>query len=676
MLLRNTLRIVRKAEIIIYQNSQINTSYVRLFASNKNDGSCKPPPRRSDECTTGAPRRSIKNCKPETPLPPTPTRECKNPLQAPVPPRVDTRTSDCKIPPYPECEAGSRTSTHSAQDCGKSHMMKECPQPECPYDDSSRQKKYTKHLFGGVLFLLASLAAIYYIGMNKRRDSPPPSVVKVPSKKQKKVRRIPRIPLSSADIPNEIPYLLIGGGTASFSAFRAIKSIDPTAKVLVITNDGFYPYMRPPLSKEMWFNEDPVSTKQLQFKQWNGTERSIFYEPEDFYAQCKGLKEQANGGVAVARGWSIKKLDVYERKAYLDDGYEIHYDKCLLATGSIPRNLDLFENAPKNIREKEIYDFEEIDEVIKDGAKSIVVIGGSFLGSELACALARRGRKNQMRVHQIYRESGNMAKILPEYLSQWTTERVKDEGVNVINNTEVEDVNIERNTLILTLNNGEKVKAQQVIVAIGVDPNTELAEESGLEIDEDFGGYLVNAELMARSHLWIAGDCTCFYDTQLGRRRVEHHDHAVVSGRLAGENMTGAGKPYWHQSMFWSDLGPDVGYEAIGIVDAALPTVGVFAKATDKDTPKAVVTATDEGNRAKMEARAPPVQPAKKPPTAPKDGEDYGKGVIFYLRDDIVVGIVLWNVFNRMSVARQVLKDGKKYKDLNEVAKLFNIHEE
>lgn len=74
----------------------------------------------------------------------------------------------------------------------------------------------------------------------------------------------------------------------------------------------------------------------------------------------------------------------------------------------------------------------------------------------------------------------------------------------------------------------------------------------------------------------------------MGRRRVEHHDHAVVSGRLAGENMTGAQKPYLHQSMFWSDLGPDVGYEAIGIVDSSLPTVGVFAKATSKDAPKAI----------------------------------------------------------------------------------------
>ena len=92
--------------------------------------------------------------------------------------------------------------------------------------------------------------------------------------------------------------------------------------------------------------------------------------------------------------------------------------------------------------------------------------------------------------------------------------------------------------------------------------------------------------------------------------QVEHHDHAVVSGRLAGENMTGANKEYTHQSMFWSDLGPDVGYEAIGIVDSTLPTVGVFAKATPKDTPKAVVTETGEGIRSVTEASAAVVKPS------------------------------------------------------------------
>lgn len=66
--------------------------------------------------------------------------------------------------------------------------------------------------------------------------------------------------------------------------------------------------------------------------------------------------------------------------------------------------------------------------------------------------------------------------------------------------------------------------------------------------------------------------------------------------------MVGAAKPYWHQSMFWSDLGPEVGYEAIGIVDASLPTVGVFAKKTDKDTPEAVVAATGDNIRSQTEA--------------------------------------------------------------------------
>jgi programmed cell death 8 (apoptosis-inducing factor) len=198
----------------------------------------------------------------------------------------------------------------------------------------------------------------------------------------------------------------------------------------------------------------------------------------------------------------------------------------------------------------------------------------------------------------------------------------------------------------------------------------------------------VNAELEARSNLWVAGDAACFFDVKLGRRRVEHHDHAVVSGRLAGENMTGARKPYWHQSMFWSDLGPDVGYEAIGIVDSSLPTVGVFAKATQADTPQAVVEATGESLRSETEQNAPAEAAVQAQAQAvshkpepnmgdlrdPKPGEDCGKGVIFYLRNDTVVGILLWNVFNKMPIARRVLKEGKKFDDLSEVAKLFNIH--
>jgi len=80
-----------------------------------------------------------------------------------------------------------------------------------------------------------------------------------------------------------------------------------------------------------------------------------------------------------------------------------------------------------------------------------------------------------------------------------------------------------------------------VIIAIGVKPNTDFAEISNLEIEPKLGGFFANAELEVRNDIWVAGDAACFYDVKLGRRRVAHHDHAVTSGKLAGENMTGAG---------------------------------------------------------------------------------------------------------------------------------------
>ncbi|NXI76253.1 AIFM1 factor, partial [Rhipidura dahli] len=108
-----------------------------------------------------------------------------------------------------------------------------------------------------------------------------------------------------------------------------------------------------------------------------------------------------------------------------------------------------------------------------------------------------------------------------------------------------------------------------------------------------------------------------------------------------------------------SDLGPNVGYEAIGLVDSSLPTVGVFAKATAKDTPKSATEQSGTGIRSESEteAEASEVQISESSsptPQVPQQGEDYGKGVIFYLRDKVVVGIVLWNIFNRMPIARKV----------------------
>lgn len=112
--------------------------------------------------------------------------------------------------------------------------------------------------------------------------------------------------------------------------------------------------------------------------------------------------------------------------------------------------------------------------------------------------------------------------------------------------------------------------------------------------------------------------------------------------------------------MFWSDLGPNVSYEAIGIVDSDLPTVGVFAKADESDTPKKSSGECDESdNQQEKKENKGDKQPKDKEKKQTQSNDldpdnDYGKGVVFYLCEGRVVGIVLWNVLNRISIAREV----------------------
>lgn len=124
--------------------------------------------------------------------------------------------------------------------------------------------------------------------------------------------------------------------------------------------------------------------------------------------------------------------------------------------------------------------------------------------------------------------------------------------------------------------------------------------------------------------------------------------------------------------MFWSDLGPKVGYEAIGIIDSTLPTVSVFAKLNTDESKSDKDAAKDNINSTVTTKPTESTKTADAKST--KDLDDFGKGIVFYLKDDKIVGIVLWNVFNRINTARAVISYEKRFDDLNEVAKLFDIH--
>lgn len=568
------------------------------------------------------------------------------------------------------CKSGSsRNSSSSSINCSKTNAKKDdCDNDETPPPNPNNSKLLLALLAaGGIAGLLYWMSR----GDKKNLSSGEGASIIAGNISQK-------IPASSADLPKHVPYLLIGGGTASFSAFRAIKSHDPKAKVLVISNEYHKPYMRPPLSKELWYNADTGSGKQdFRFKQWNGAERSLFYEPDEFYMDPAKLLEMSNGGVAVAHGYTVKRIDPCDQEVTLTDGTKITYDKCLIATGCTPKNIQVFASAPKNIQDRITQfrgpvEFEDLKK-IADTKKSITVVGSGFLGSELACAISNYGKSKGLKVNQIFHENGNMAKVIPEYLSKWTTNCVQKQGVCVIPEVQIIDVSSAHNNIKLTLSNGQSVLTDHVVVCAGCEPNTQLGTDSGLEINNSFGGFVVNAELEARRNLFVAGDVACFYDPLLGRRRVEHHDHSVVSGRLAGENMSGQKKPYKHQSMFWSDLGPEVGYEGIGLIDSSLPTVGVFAKVSEKlKRDKDVSQTKEQPDKSEKDSSISPPQTDKSDSTNEED--DYGKGVIFYLKNDKIVGVLLWNIFNRISLARQIINENKKYEDLNEVAKLFEIH--
>nr|CAD7205446.1 unnamed protein product [Timema douglasi] len=356
----------------------------------------------------------------------------------------------------------------------KPHMMKDCSKRLIPPERVPPPKRtYTSLIALGMVALLSGLYALYYFDeSNKKQPSP---VTVAPARR--KLTKKERIPATSAEIPNEVPYLLIGGGTASFSASKAIRESDPKAKILIVSYEPHFPYVRTPLSKELWLNNDPESRHKLMYQQSNGTEKSLFFEEDDYFVGCKELASLDDGGIAVARGWEIIKIDVYEKRAYLEDNKVIHYDKCLIATGATPKSLPVFD-AHKNITKEKVMtyrgigDFEHLEDLISNGIKSVVIVGGNFLGSELACALARKTREKGLKVtnyhyhkgqsvyvpvHQIVREHGNMGKVLPKYLSRWTTERVRKEGVNVILNSEVEAVAIDHESLVLTLNSGNKL---------------------------------------------------------------------------------------------------------------------------------------------------------------------------------------------------------------------------
>jgi NADPH-dependent 2,4-dienoyl-CoA reductase/sulfur reductase-like enzyme len=378
-----------------------------------------------------------------------------------------------------------------------------------------------------------------------------------------------------------IRYLVVGGGLTGDAACRGILEIDPDPGAIMLVSAEFHPpYARPPLSKALW----------------KGTAESTIW------------RLTANLGIHERLGRQIVGLDLDAHTATDDRGESYAYEKVLLATGGRPRRLPFV--AEDVIYFRTLDDYHRLRKLAKARAR-FAVVGGGFIGSEIAAALALDGAP----VTMVFPERALGARIFPPGLSAALDDYYREHGVEVLAGASVTGVERLGDVKRLTLEDGSAVEVDAVVAGLGIEPNVELAANAGLPVGN---GIVVDAlgRVGGRDDVFAAGDVAAFPSPVLGGTiRVEHEDHAKSHGRRVGANMAGAAEPYDHLPFFYSDLF-DVGYEAVGALDSRLDML---------------VELGDVGD----------------------------KGVVYYLDGERRPrGVLLWNQFGRVDDARALIRDG------------------
>ncbi len=332
-------------------------------------------------------------------------------------------------------------------------------------------------------------------------------------------------------------YLIVGGGLTADAACKGIRERDHDGRILVVGDEPHPPYLRPPLSKELWKGDEESTI-------WRGT---------------------AELGVELRLGRRIVALDLEGREARDDKGETYGYEKLLLATGGRPRRLPFGGDAVIYFRTLD--DYRSLRALANTGAR-FCVIGGGFIGSEIAAALAL----NDCPVTMVFPEAGIGARVFPEELSTALNDYYRSHGVEVLTGASVMAIERHGTRTQVMLGHGRPLEADVVVAGIGIVPNAELAVDAGLPVTN---GIVVDAYgcVRGREDVFAAGDVAYFPVAALATNmRVEHEDHAKSHGRQVGANMAGAGAPYEHLPFFYSDLF-DLGYEAVGELDSRLETV-------------------------------------------------------------------------------------------------------
>ncbi|MFL5262926.1 MAG: NAD(P)/FAD-dependent oxidoreductase [Anaeromyxobacteraceae bacterium] len=373
-------------------------------------------------------------------------------------------------------------------------------------------------------------------------------------------------------------YVIVGGGMTGHAAAKGIRELDGEGTIALLSEEPDRPYARPPLSKKLWTSADP--------------EESIWLETVP--------------GVELRLGRRVAAVDRAAREVVDDAGVRVRYEKLLLAVGGSARRLRFADERVLAFRT--VRDYRRLRGAVDAGTRRVAVVGGGFIGSEIAAALAGRG----VAVTMIFPEAGLCARAFPGDLSAFVTRYYTEKGVTVLAGDGVADVTAAGAGLVVRTTGGREVGADLVLAGIGIDPNVDLAARAGLAVEN---GIEVDERLRTSDPaIWAAGDVAHFPSRALGKKvRVEHEDAALSQGRFAGRSMAGDTATYDHLPFFYSDLF-DLGYEAVGELDARHQIVADWR-------------------------------------------EPFRQGVVYYLDGGRVRGVLLWNTWGQVDAARALVAE-------------------
>lgn len=371
---------------------------------------------------------------------------------------------------------------------------------------------------------------------------------------------------------------------AADAAVRGIRSVDPEGSIRLISAEPDPPYDRPPLSKGLWRGDAPERI-------WRGT---------------------ADLGVELLLGRRVIRVETDDRTVTDDRGTVHGWEKLLLATGGAPRH---FPGAPPQLVHFRTWrDYLALRQATARG-KRVAVIGGGFLGPELAASLAQAGKE----VVMIFPEEAIGGGIFPAAQGRFLNDHFRERGVDVRALTRVAMVRRSGDRILLAVEGPdgevETLRADAAVAAIGIEPNVSLAESAGVEVDD---GIVVDGALRTNHpSIWAAGDVASVWCAPLGRRiRAEHEDQANATGETAGRSMAGAPVEFDHVPSFYSELF-ELSYQAVGVVDSETDVV--------------------------------------------EDWEEPGRvGTLYYLEAGRARGIVLWGKPGKLREARRLVREGER----------------